>query len=82
MALQFDGGAFAPSDVPHDDGVVRAAGEQHPLNWVPTQRHNVTWGGTPRQMCGETHADTKVNHECVHVAVAGTQNIITSVGVH
>lgn len=44
VSLQFDGGAFAPSDVPHDDGVVWAAGEQHPLDWVPTQRRNVTWG--------------------------------------
>lgn len=27
-------------------------------------------GGTPRQMCGETHAGTKVKHERVHVAAA------------
>lgn len=42
MSLQFNGGAFPPSDVPHDDGVVRATGEQHPLNRVPTQRRHVT----------------------------------------
>lgn len=27
VSLQLDGGAFASSDVPHDDGVIGAAGE-------------------------------------------------------
>lgn len=41
VSLQFDGSAFASSDVPHDDGVVWAAGEQHPLDRVPTQRRHI-----------------------------------------
>lgn len=67
MSLQFDGGAFAPSDVPHDDRVVRAAGEEHPLHRVPAQRRDVTWGKaqntnmrrntwTPRSVCKITHS--------------------------
>ena len=43
MSLQFNGCSFSPSDVPHDDGVVRAAGEQHPLDRVPTQRRHITY---------------------------------------
>lgn len=43
VSLQFDGRALAPSNVPHDDGVVRAPREQHPLRRVPAQRRDVTW---------------------------------------
>lgn len=42
VSLQFDGGPFATPDVPHDDGVVWAAGEQHPLDGIPAQRSHVT----------------------------------------
>lgn len=43
VSLQFDGGSFAAPDVPHDDGVVWAAGEQHPLSWIPAKRSHVAW---------------------------------------
>lgn len=56
MSLQFDGGSFAAPDVPHDDGVVRAAGEQHPLNWIPTERRHVTWSP---QVWTEKHSSTE-----------------------
>lgn len=52
VPLQFDGGPFAAPDVPHDDGVVRAAGEQNPLNWIPAERRHVTWSSTHQHMGG------------------------------
>lgn len=43
VSLQLDSGALTTSDVPHDYGVVWAAGEQHPLDRVPAQRRHITW---------------------------------------
>lgn len=59
MALQLDGRAFAPSNVPHDDGVVGASREQHPLRRVPAQRGDVTLTqthGLKRSRLGAAHA--------------------------
>lgn len=61
VSLQFDGGAFAPSDVPHDDRVVRAAGEEHPLHRVPAQRRDVTLGQSAKHEHEEEHMDTQVS---------------------
>lgn len=43
VSLELDGCSFSPSDVPHDDRVIRTAREQHPLDWIPTQRGHPTW---------------------------------------
>lgn len=45
VPLEFDGGALPAPDVPHDDGVIRAARKQHPLHGVPAQSRDVTWSG-------------------------------------
>lgn len=42
VSLQFDCGAFAPPDIPHDDRMVWAAWEQNPLDWIPTQCRHIT----------------------------------------
>lgn len=55
VSLQFDGRPFAAPDVPHDDGMVRAAGEQDPLNWIPAQRGHVTWSEAPPARTDRTH---------------------------
>lgn len=42
MSLELDGCSFSPTDVPHDDRVVGAPREQHPLDGVPTESSHPT----------------------------------------
>ena len=43
VSLELDGCSFPPADVPHDNGVIGAAGEQHSLDGVPTESSHPTW---------------------------------------
>lgn len=61
MALQQERAAFAAADVPHDDAVVRGSREEQPLNGVPPEASDATYGerGTGKYSSTPGHTPRK-----------------------